>query len=76
MTGEWTTFRLGEACTKVGSGATPRGGNGVYLESGPYSLIRSQNVYNDGFRAGGLAFIGEEHAAELNNVEVRCGDVL
>ena len=73
---ERATFRLGDICSKIGSGATPRGGSEVYLERGPYSLIRSQNVYNDGFRLGGLAFIGEKHAAELENVEVKKDDVL
>ncbi len=73
---EWVSIRLGEVCTKIGSGATPRGGSGVYLDSGLYSLIRSQNVYNDGFHSDGLAFIGEEHATELSNVEVLPGDVL
>jgi len=46
------------------------------LESGPYTLIRSQNVYNDGFHHEGLAYIGEGHAAELENVEVLKDDVL
>jgi type I restriction enzyme, S subunit len=73
---EWTSVRLGDVCTKIGSGATPRGGSDVYLEHGPYTLIRSQNVYNDGFHRDGLAFIGEKHAAELENVEVLDGDVL
>jgi type I restriction enzyme S subunit len=76
MAGEWTTFRLGAVCTKIGSGATPRGGSGVYLDKGRYSLIRSQNVYNDGFRADGLAFIGIKHATELSNVELLRNDVL
>ena len=74
--GEWGKATLGGVCTKIGSGATPRGGRDVYLESGPYSLIRSQNVYNDGFRRDGLAFIGEHHADALENVEVFEGDVL
>jgi type I restriction enzyme S subunit len=73
---EWAPIRLGDVCTKIGSGATPRGGSGVYLREGPYALIRSQNVYNVGFHRGGLAFIGKEHAAELENVEVRKDDVL
>ena len=67
---------LGDVCTKIGSGATPRGGKDVYLDEGRYSLIRSQNVYNDGFHREGLAFIGEGHANELQNVEVFEGDVL
>ncbi len=74
--GEWTIVNLGKVCTKIGSGATPRGGSDVYLQSGPYALIRSQNIYNDGFRRDGLAFIGDAHAAELANAEVFEGDVL
>lgn len=76
MAGEWTSINLGRVCTKIGSGATPRGGRDVYLSSGPYALIRSQNVYNDGFHRDGLAFISERHASELSNVEVHKGDVL
>jgi type I restriction enzyme S subunit len=74
--GGWAPIRLGNVCSKIGSGATPRGGSEVYLGNGPYALIRSQNVYNDGFHRDGLAFIGELHAAELSNVEVLREDVL
>ena len=74
--GAWREVVLGDVCTKIGSGATPRGGRDVYLEEGPYTLIRSQNVYNDGFHRDGLAFIGERHADELQNVEVFQDDVL
>ena len=76
MASEWKELHLGEVCTKIGSGATPRGGSSAYLESGLYSLIRSQNVYNDGFHHDGLAFISEQQASELANVEVKAGDVL
>ena len=76
MVGEWRAIKLGDVCMKIGSGATPRGGSDVYLESGPYTLIRSQNVYNDGFHHDGLAYIGEKHAAELDGVEVLKADVL
>jgi type I restriction enzyme S subunit len=76
MGGEWTPIRLGDVCTKIGSGATPRGGSEVYLERGPFALIRSQNVYNDGFHRDGLAYIDEKHAAELEGVEVTRNDVL
>ena len=51
---EWRAVTLGDVCTKIGSGATPRGGKEVYLEDGPYTLIRSQNVYNAGFTRDGL----------------------
>ena len=73
---DWPKVTLGSVCTKIGSGATPRGGKDVYLDEGPYTLIRSQNVYNDGFHRDGLAFIGEGHASELQNVEVFEEDVL
>ena len=72
----WPKVELGDVCTKIGSGATPRGGKDVYLDEGPYTLIRSQNVYNDGFHYTGLAFIGEHHADQLQNVEVFETDVL
>lgn len=76
MASEWVEFSLREVCTKIGSGATPRGGSSTYCDSGPYSLIRSQNVYNDGFHHDGLAFISEQQASELANAEVKDGDVL
>ena len=74
--GAWREVVLGDVCTKIGSGATPRGGRDVYLAEGPYTLVRSQNVYNDGFHRDGLAFIGERHADELKNVEIFQEDVL
>ena len=76
MVGDWTQRALGDACTKIGSGATPRGGRDVYLQKGPYTLIRSQNIFNDGFHHEGLVFIGEHHANELQYVEVFKDDVL
>ena len=67
---------LGEVCEKIGSGATPRGGSDVYLPQGEIALIRSQNVYNDGFKKDGLAYITEKHAKELDNVAVETNDIL
>ena len=72
----WPKVSLGKLSDKIGSGATPRGGGDVYLDDGPYTLIRSQNIYNDGFHYDGLVFIGEYHANELKNVEVKAGDIL
>ncbi|MDE0440867.1 MAG: restriction endonuclease subunit S [Gammaproteobacteria bacterium] len=73
---DWTRLNLGEVCTKIGSGATPRGGKDVYMSHGPYALIRSQNVLNEGFQEDGLAYIGGAHASQLKNVEVAEEDVL
>lgn len=67
--------RLGDVCAKIGSGATPRGGESVYRDTG-VALIRSQNVYNHGFEIDGLARIGPQAAADLDGVTVESGDVL
>ena len=72
---EWRTTTLGEVSTKIGSGATPRGGKESYVEDG-VALIRSMNVYDGRFDARGLAHITDEQAAQLKHVDVRPGDVL
>lgn len=76
MSFEWKTVKLSSLCTKTGSGATPRGGNAVYLEKGEYSLIRSQNVLDFTFSYNGLVFIDEKQARQLNNVTVEKDDIL
>ncbi|MBK7299443.1 MAG: restriction endonuclease subunit S [Moraxellaceae bacterium] len=40
--------KLSEVTSKIGSGATPRGGESAYKETG-ITLIRSQNIYDYGF---------------------------
>lgn len=46
------------------------------MDSGPFALIRSQNVHDFSFRWDGLAYIDEEQAGALDNVEVHSGDIL
>lgn len=75
MTHDWEHVLLGPNCTKIGSGATPRGGEAVYVDTG-VALIRSQNVYNGKFSDEGLAYIGDKHAEQLAGVTVEEGDVL
>lgn len=67
--------RLGLVCSKIGSGATPRGGKDAY-RGGTTALIRSQNVHNGRFVRDGLVFIDDVQADELSNVVVESGDVL
>ena len=62
-------------CSKIGSGATPKGGKTAYYDSG-ISLIRSTNVFDFSFSYGDLAHISDEQAADLSNVEVNPFDVL
>jgi type I restriction enzyme S subunit len=75
MAGEWAKVQLRNLCVKIGSGATPRGGKEAY-KGGSTSLIRSQNIYNDGFHRSGLVHIDDTQAAELRNVEIKEDDVL
>ena len=71
----WDVKKLGDVCSKIGSGATPRGGNESYKAEG-ISLIRSMNVYNNYFYYKDLAFIDDEQANALSNVRVCSKDVL
>lgn len=71
----WQLRRLGEVTTKIGSGATPKGGNSSYKVEG-VSLIRSLNVHDLEFRYDNLARIDEQQALALSNVVVEPGDVL
>ena len=71
----WEVARLVEVTEKIGSGATPKGGKESYGVTG-LSLIRSQNVLNEGFSRSGLAFIDEKQAKELDNVTLISKDVL
>jgi type I restriction enzyme, S subunit len=75
LPGGWTVAPIGALTSKVGSGATPRGGGESYKSSG-IPLIRSMNVINFGFKRDGLAYIDADQARALQNVEVHGGDVL
>ena len=66
---------LKDLTSKIGSGATPRGGRDDYVDEG-VGLIRSQNVYDSQFVWDGLARITDEAASQLANVQVQPGDVL
>jgi type I restriction enzyme S subunit len=72
---QFQRVRLAQITAKIGSGATPRGGENVYKSSG-ISLIRSQNVYDFEFRPDGLALIDDKQADALSNVDVSPRDIL
>ena len=73
--GQWSVEPIKKLTTKVGSGSTPRGGNAAYKEKG-IPLIRSMNVHFNGIKFKGLAFIDNQQAEKLKNVEVYEDDVL
>ena len=72
---QWEKTLCKEVTLKIGSGATPKGGNSSYKEEG-ISLIRSMNVYNNMFINKNLAYIDDEQAEKLKNVEVKKNDIL
>ena len=72
---ETKIYKFSELCSKIGSGATPKGGKESYL-GGNIALIRSQNVLDFNFSVDGLAYINNEQAQKLNNVSIEENDVL
>ena len=71
----WEYMKLGDICTKIGSGATPKGGSTVYVENGT-SFIRSQNIYNLSFKYDGLVYINDEASEKLKGVTIEAKDIL
>jgi type I restriction enzyme S subunit len=71
----WEVKKLGEITTKIGSGATPRGGQKSYKTEG-ISLIRSMNVHDRYFKEKNLAFIDDKQANDLSNVTLQANDIL
>ncbi|MDM0472767.1 restriction endonuclease subunit S [Clostridium perfringens] len=72
---KWDKVVCNDITSKIGSGATPKGGNSSYKEQG-ISLIRSMNVHNNTFLVKDLAFIDDKQAEKLKNVIVKEDDIL
>ena len=71
----WSIDTCKNLTSKIGSGATPKGGRESYCTEG-IAFVRSMNVYNNRFEYGDLAFINDEQANKLSNVMVQHKDVL
>lgn len=71
----WVFRKLKQITSKIGSGATPKGGAGAYRTEG-ISLIRSLNVHDRWFKEDKLAFIDDEQARKLSSVVIEERDVL
>lgn len=71
----WVWNRLGNLCSKTGSGSTPRGGKSVYKQNG-VPFIRSQNVYNDGLRLDEVAYISHQTHEKMSGTALEPGDLL
>lgn len=68
-------FSINELSSKLGSGATPKGGSEVYQNEG-IPLVRSMNVVFWGIKKEGLVFISDKQAEALKNVEIKPNDIL
>ena len=71
----WRRGRLSEVCSKIGSGANPKGGKDSYSDIG-ISLIRSMNVFDFNFCYDDLAHISNTQAKQLDSVTVKKNDIL
>ena len=71
----WEISLCKNLMSKIGSGATPKGGKESYCDEG-ISLIRSMNVYNNRFEYKDLAHITDDQAGQLENVTIEKKDVL
>lgn len=71
----WKKSSLKELTTKIGSGSTPKGGNNVYKNKG-IPLVRSMNIYSNYIKYDDLAYIDDEQAKKLANVEIQPDDIL
>ena len=67
----WTT--IGDLCSKIGSGSTPKGSN--YSSEGVL-FFRSQNVYNDGIVLDDIKYISDEVHQSMIGTEVLPNDLL
>ena len=69
----WKWVRLGEICSKIGSGSTPRGSE--YYGSG-IPFLRSQNVYNEGLDYKDIVYISKSTHDKMKATFVFPNDLL
>ena len=72
---DWEMKRLKYLAGKIGSGKTPKGGAGVYVNDG-IMLIRSQNVHFGGLRLADVVYIDTATDSGMSGSRVKEGDVL
>lgn len=75
FSGEYSSIKVGQITSKVGSGVTPRGGYSVYTTKG-HPFVRSQNVGNGQMLLTDIAYIDDETHKKQITTEIKDGDVL
>jgi type I restriction enzyme S subunit len=74
---EQRTWQLKDISLKIGSGATPRGGEAAYLNQRiNYAFVRSQNVLDFKFNSSEVRYISDESAQKLKGVHLQKDDIL
>jgi len=71
----WEWVRLNSLLQKIGAGSTPLGGKEVYVSTG-VKFLRSQNVWNEGLRLEGVAYIPPATHAKMSGTVVVANDLL
>ena len=71
--GNWVWCRLGDICSKIGSGSTPKGSN--YSNDG-IPFFRSQNVHNNGILNDDIKYISKEVHSDMRGTVVYTEDLL
>jgi len=71
----WEVKKLGELCSKILSGNTPKGGSEVYVESG-IKFFRSQNVWKNRLDLDDIAYIDEATHKKMKNTSLKNKDIL
>ncbi|MCF1714419.1 restriction endonuclease subunit S [Flavihumibacter sp. RY-1] len=71
--GNWVWARLGDICSKIGSGSTPKGSN--YTKTG-IPFFRSQNVYDEGLIYEDIKYISDEVHSQMSGTTVFSNDIL
>lgn len=71
----WEEKKLGDVCSKIGSGKTPKGGQKIYQDFG-ILLIRSQNVQDGALKLDDAVYISEKINDSMKNTEVHFNDIL
>lgn len=69
----WVWCRLGDLCTKIGSGSTPKGSN--YSSNGK-PFFRSQNIYDSGLVYEDIKYISDEVHKQMKGTTVIANDIL
>jgi type I restriction enzyme S subunit len=71
----WPQIQLSKITSKIGSGATPKGGKEAYQAQG-VPFIRSMNVHDGRFLDKGIAYLDLKQAKQLDIATLCKGDVL